>query len=619
LILGLLKKNNIKRAYFGLSIKKRLLIYFILSILVPTSIISITIYNKSKNIITKKIDLSIEKNLNTISEMTLQKIEIVYDISTLITYHSRVLEIISSPQDKSAISIINEMNELNKILDNYYLFDSSFVNNNVLFPRIYMLNRQEYNQYKISDKIFDVSKVSDTDWYKNLSNNAFSIVGLDKTNTGNGNVNTLKVARRLYRTDDVINPYAALLTIDMETSYFDDILEKSKISSGSSIFIINNKKQLITKENNVIKSVIDNKNLELTGDNDSYNSYVKNIDGIDMLVSVKNVSKLNWNIVSVSPIKELNSEIFSFNRLMTLVILMCTILSIIAALFLSEDFSRPISQLVKSMSIVKSGNFNIDLTYKRKDEFAFLMKHYKDMMKQIEELIDELYESERKKHKAELKMKDAELKALLAQINPHFLYNTLDSINWLAIKYNVEDISVMVRSLSNFFRYSLNSGKNIITLADEKNQIMNYLQIQHSRFKEKLDYYIEFKPEIDECYTVKLILQPLVENAIVHGIEENNNPGFIGIVGKVVNDEIQIKIWDNGLGANVDELNKMLEDNSIAKNSLGIRNVNDRIKHFFGEEYGVRYYNNKEGGTTAILRLRIINNAEELYVEDDNS
>jgi two-component system sensor histidine kinase YesM len=271
------------------------------------------------------------------------------------------------------------------------------------------------------------------------------------------------------------------------------------------------------------------------------------------------------------------------------------------------------------MSIVKSGNFNIDLTYKRKDEFAFLMKHYKDMMKQIEELIDELYESERKKHKAELKMKDAELKALLAQINPHFLYNTLDSINWLAIKYNVEDISVMVRSLSNFFRYSLNSGKSIITLADEKNQIMSYLQIQHSRFKEKLDYYIEFETEIDECYTVKLILQPLVENAIVHGIEESNNPGFIGIVGKVVNDEIQIKVWDNGLGANVDELNKMLEDNSIAKKSLGIRNVNDRIKHFFGEDYGIRYYNNKEGGTTAILRLRIIKNAEELYVEDDNS
>jgi two-component system sensor histidine kinase YesM len=618
MILNFLKKSNIKKAYFGLSIKKRLLIYFILSILIPTSIISVTIYNKSKNIITEKIDLSIEKNLNTISEIALQKFEIIYDISTLITYNSRVLEIISSPQDKSTVSIINEMNELNRILDNYYLFDSSFINSNTLFPKIYMLNRQEYNQYKITDKIFDIGSISDTDWYKNLSSDAFSIAGTDRLSTVNGSIDTIKVARRLYRIDDVNNPYAALLTIDMETAYFDEILEKSKMSSGSSTFIIDNKKRLITKGNSMIDGIFDSKNVKLVGDNNSYYSYLEKINGIDMLISVKNIDKLNWNIVSISPVKELNSEIFSFNKVMGIVILICTVLSIIAALFLSEDFSRPISQLVKSMSTVKGGNFNIDLTYKRKDEFSFLINQYKDMMKQIKELIEKLYVSELKKNRAELKMKDAELKALLAQINPHFLYNTLDSINWLAIKHNVDDISMMVRSLSNFFRYSLNNGKNIITFEDEKNQVESYLQIQCSRFKERLDYYIEFEPEIYECCTVKLILQPLVENAIVHGIEESDSPGLIGIAGKIVDEEIEIKVWDNGIGADVEELNNMLQNPNKARKSLGIANVNDRIKHFFGDEYGIEYYRNKEGGTTVVLRLKIIKHMEEIYVEDDN-
>lgn len=619
MIKDFIKRNSFRRVYYGLSIRKRLIIYFILSILIPTSIISITVYDKSKNIIRDKINLSIEKNMNTISDIVLQKFEIVYDISTLITYNGKVLDILSSPKDKSAISNVNEMNELNTILDSYYVFDSSYMNNNTMFPRIYMLNRQEYNQYKISDKIFDISKISDSDWYKSLPSEAFCIAGLDRVNTVNGDVDTIKVARKLYKPNDVENPYAALLTIDMETSYFNDVLEKSKMSSGSSIFIIDDQNRIITKSNNAIKSLMASKNAIIKGDKDSYNSYLKKIDGVDMLVSTKHIDKLSWNIVSISPVSELNKEIISINKVVGFVMAVCSILSIIAALFLSEDVSRPILQLVKSMATIKNGNFDIKLNYKRNDEFAFLVSQYKSMMEQIRELIDKLYISELKKNKAELKMKDSELKVLLAQINPHFLYNTLDSINWLAIKYNVEDISIMVKSLSNFFRYSLNHGKNIISLKDEKNQVESYLKIQCARFKDMLDYYIDFEPEVSECYTVKLILQPLVENAIIHGIEEKNDVGLIGITGKIVDGVVEINIWDNGVGADVDKLNRIIEDSTWQENSLGIKNVSDRIKHFFGEEYGIKYYKNKEGGTTVVLRLKVIKNVEEFYVENDNS
>ncbi|MBK1809851.1 sensor histidine kinase [Clostridium sp. YIM B02505] len=603
---NLLDKNKIRTAYFALSIKKRLIIYFILSIFIPTSIISLTVYNKSKNIISKKIDLSIEKNLDTISETMLQKIEIVDDISTLITYNSRILDMLSSPKDKSTVAIINEINELNKILDDYYLFGSSYVRGNELFPRIYMVDRQEYNQYNISDKVYDISNISDIDWYRCLPNEAFTIAGIDKIDSVNGNINTIKFARRLYRTDNVVNPYAALLTIDMRADYFDDILEKSKMTAGSSVFIIDDKKQPISKENVLVNDVIKNNDINLSGEGDSYHSYVENINGTKMLVSVKHIDKLKWNIVSISPVSELNSELTSFKEVMGLVILICTIIAVIAALVLSEDFSKPIAYMVKSMSNVKKGDFNVDLSYKRKDEFAFLISQYKDMMRQIEELIDKLYVSELRKNKAELKMKDAELKALLAQINPHFLYNTLDSINWLAIKHNVSDISSMVKNLSNFFRYSLNNGKNIISFSDEKIQVESYLQIQCAKFKKRLEYYIEFQPEINDCYTVKLILQPLVENAIMHGIEESGRAGFISIVGTVIDGEIEIKVSDNGLGADVDKLNKFLEDSSIKSKSLGIRNVNDRIKHFFGDDYGIKYYKNKNYGITAVLRLKIV-------------
>lgn len=397
------------------------------------------------------------------------------------------------------------------------------------------------------------------------------------------------------------------------------IYNKSKnIITQKTNLYIDDKRQLITKENNVIKNLINNRNIILTSEANSYKSFLEKIDGVNMLIAVKHIDKLKWNIVSITPVSVLNSEITSFREVMGYVILICTIFSIIAALFLSNDVSRPISQLVKSMSVVKNGNFDINLPYKRRDEFAFLVNQYKDMMRQIKELIDKLYVTELNKNRAELKMKDAELKTLLAQINPHFLYNTLDSINWIAIKYDVKDISMMVKSLSNFFRYSLNNGKNIITLADEKVQVESYLKIQRARFKDRLDYYIEFQPEINECYTVKLILQPLVENAMMHGIEESNNPGLISIIGKIINDEIEIRICDNGIGADVEKLNQMLVDNSISTKSLGIRNVNSRIKHFCGSEYGIKYYRNKDMGITAILRLKIIRNMEELNAEDDN-
>jgi two-component system sensor histidine kinase YesM len=283
------------------------------------------------------------------------------------------------------------------------------------------------------------------------------------------------------------------------------------------------------------------------------------------------------------------------------VIIISTALSFFIALLLATDIVKPIRKLVTSMSGVKDGNFETNLSYKRNDEFAFLIKRYTTMMQEIKELIEKLYISELTKQKAEVKAREYEIKALQAQINPHFLYNTLDSINWLAIKYRAEDISIMVKSLSNFFRYSLNKGRNEIALEDEKKQIESYLMIQKIRFKEKLDFEVAFSPEILKCKTIKLILQPIVENAILHGIEKRKGKGFIGIIGSKVNDHIEIKISDNGVGANIEELNELLSGESDSETSFGIKNVNERIKQYFGERYGMTYYENQTGGVTAVF------------------
>lgn len=387
------------------------------------------------------------------------------------------------------------------------------------------------------------------------------------------------------------------------TSYFNKILESIKSSPNSTVFILDDNDSAILKTNNFNNhdvSFLENyKNRKFS--DDSYNSWIGEINGEKMLMSVKKINKLSWKIVSISPIKELNKELRSFNKSIYLVIAICALLALLLALLLSNDISKPIRKLVKSMSEVKEGNFDTYISYKRDDEFAFLISQYEKMMKEIQELIDKLYVTELEKNKVELKAKEYELKALQAQINPHFLYNTLDSVNWLALKYNVEDISIMVKNLSNFFRYSLSKGKNEITLETELMQIESYLRIQSIRFKEKLSYRINCSNEVLKCKTVKLILQPIVENAIIHGLETRKSGGFIDITCRRVMDDVEIKISDNGIGANIEELNGILSGKIESDSSFGIKNVNERIKQFFGDKYGLKFYANEPSGVVAVI------------------
>lgn len=603
----------------NISIRKRLVIYFIISVFIPTTIVTITVYKHSKEIIRKKIDESNQRNLETISEAVTRRIESIYDISTLITYNPKVIDILSKENNRSAIAIVNEITELETLINGYYLFGQSYTGSDYMFPKIYMVNRPEYQQYKISDKILSINEIEDEVWYKRMTKEAFSIPGTDKKEMFSGTISTIKIVRRLYRTNDPFDPFAALLTIDINESYFADLLERLKISHGCSSYIIDEKGFFMVGEEDENTEIIRTFMNETMTYNDGYHSKVIIIDGQEMLVSVKNIHKIHWNIITISPLSELNKEMIKFNKIMTIVIIGCIIIAALVALLLSNDLSKPIEQLVDSMKTVDHKNLHINLEYKRSDEFGFLIGHYKEMMERIRELIDKLYKSEIKKNRAELKMKEAEMEALMAQINPHFLYNTLDSINWLAIKYGVDDISAMVKSLSKIFRYTLN-GTSVITIEEELQHVRSYMVLQQNRFKEMLEYYIDIEESIKACPTIKLILQPLVENAIVHGFQNDLTLGFIWIIGRRVDEEkIEITVSDNGQGGDVNALNQRIIALESHDSSIGLCNVNRRIRNFFGEDCGLTFSLNKEGGMTVTVTIKAVEIKENTYVENDNS
>lgn len=177
----------------------------------------------------------------------------------------------------------------------------------------------------------------------------------------------------------------------------------------------------------------------------------------------------------------------------------------------------------------------------------------------------------------------------------------------------------MVTSLSDFFRYSLSKGNNIITLDEEKKQVESYLTIQKIRFNDKLDYNIYFSPQILNYLTVKLILQPIVENSIIHGIEKKNEKGIINIVAEKIDDLIEIKISDNGIGADIDELNNSLKDGQKSTKSFAVKNIDERIKQVFGNEFGIRFFNNDNKGVLVVLKFPAVDSLEGLNDKNDNS
>ncbi|NQX46854.1 sensor histidine kinase [Paenibacillus tritici] len=607
---------------YHFSIRSRLILYFLFLVLLPTTIISVTIYNKSADIITRNMNTSIENNFNLVQDNLARRFEAANKSMIALYLNSEFADLISSNRPTDSTGIINELAALSKILEN---FPSNGTSGSSFVPMLYMLNRPEYTQYNFSRRVFNIDLITLKPWYLSIpAKSDFAVVGLSSLDSRF----TLKFARRLFGIRHAQLPYVGLLTIDIPVAEFGTLLEHYKPTPGSKVYIVDrtgtiaiSAEPALIGQNIVSQDYYSKLNTTpgSSGNPSTLHSFHHPMGSEDMLVSFKTLENTGWTILSFSPVRELNGELISFRRVMYIVISICMLVSFLMALLLSENISAPIRKFIQSMSHAENGNFNIPIRYRRKDEFSYLFNRYNKLLQQIKALIDKLYVTE-------LRKKEAELQMLQAQINPHFLYNTLDSINWIAINHEIPEISSMVTSLSDFFRYSLSKGRNIIPLRDELRQVESYLQIQQFRFQDRLKYELEETDQalIEECLVVKLSLQPLVENALIHGIQQRRGTGTIRIRVERAQDVLSISVFDDGIGADPARLNLLLTDpHQPGNQSYGIRNVHMRIRQFFGESYGIRYYTNTEDGCglLAVIRFPVVTTWDEVSedVNDDRS
>jgi two-component system sensor histidine kinase YesM len=332
-----------------------------------------------------------------------------------------------------------------------------------------------------------------------------------------------------------------------------------------------------------------------------YGSYSDNVNGEKRLITVRTVNNIGWKIIGVSYMNEIvttQKEISVFIFWFLLVVL---VFVLIISAFMASRITRPIHKLKTSMELVEQGDFNIHIHVKGTDEVEQLSKRFNIMVARIRHLMDQIIGEQEAKRKYEFEV-------LQAQINPHFLYNTLNSVVRMVGIGKNEEVITTITSLSKLFRISLSRGKTIITVEEELEHIRNYLILQKMRYKNKFEYQIEVEEAVLSCMTIKLILQPIVENAIHHGIEFMADEGLIQISVSIVEEKIVFQVRDNGVGIPPQTLKHILTGpmKSEKGTGVGLKNVHERIKLYFGQEYGLDIESELEEGTSVHICIPLM-------------
>lgn len=308
-----------------------------------------------------------------------------------------------------------------------------------------------------------------------------------------------------------------------------------------------------------------------------------------------------WRTVGVFSMDEVMSSV----NTIVYILFTCVIISLVLVVIVSFKFSRtltnPIFKLKRLMKQAESGDLTVRFNFQHNDEIGELGQSFNHMIARIDQLIQMVYVEQENK-------RTAEMKSLQEQIKPHFLYNTLDTISWMARDYDAEDIVRLVDALTNMFRIGLSHGKDIITVKEEITHVSNYLYIQKIRYKDKLNYVIHVDESLYAIEVPKLILQPLVENAIYHGVKAKRGGGTITITGVPEGENLVFTVQDNGAGMpqeKVEELNRRMSERSVLdeQKSFGLFYIRERIQLCYGTGYGVHVESTLGEGTRVTITL----------------
>lgn len=395
---------------------------------------------------------------------------------------------------------------------------------------------------------------------------------------------------------------SGVLLVDMNFSGIEQICKDVTLPySQGYLYLIDGSGELIyhPRQQLIYAGLLEENNLSAADYADG--THTETFQGQRRSVTVKTVGYTGWKLVGVVPRANMLDNYGQLMLFFLFVVFFSIFLLVFANLRLSEWITAPMKQLDRAVKELESGREPVDFTVNGPYEVEHLSRSIQSMVSTLRHLMDDILEQEAQKRRSELDV-------LQSQINPHFLYNTLDSVVWMTENGRTEDAVVMLTALARFFRISLSRGSNIIPLADELEHARHYLTIQKMRYKNKFSAQISAEDGVESLYTIKLIIQPILENAIYHGMAYADGDGEIQIHAFREGEEVLIEVTDNGPGMPEELVEQLLSPNgpavSGAKGSgIGFRNVHQRIQLTFGPDYGLTILSEPDNGTTVRIRL----------------
>ena len=322
-------------------------------------------------------------------------------------------------------------------------------------------------------------------------------------------------------------------------------------------------------------------------------------DGIRTIV-FDNSEYTGWSTIGIISEEKLLQETREIRNLSFFILAVTIAVIIILCVFIALGITKPLKKLSKSMSLVSDGDFDIKVGFEYNDEIGDIGRSFDKMTRKIKELVQREYVQE-------IKRQEVELKALMAQINPHFLYNTLESLRMKAVVNKDNDVAEMIKKFSKFLRMNIIGSKDLVEIEEELEHVKYYIDIMNMRYNNRFKLIIDFNEGITNALMLKLTLQPLIENSIFHGFESKVGDCVIEIRGKKLGNEIMIEVIDNGVGINEETLTEIKNalDNATGSDRIGIGivNVHRRLMYYFGKSYGISISSRLQEGTRIAIRI----------------
>ncbi|MDD3839854.1 MAG: sensor histidine kinase [Clostridia bacterium] len=548
------------------SIKVKISIMLIIVAFTPIIIIGFTSYYISRSIVEENTIKSTHYNLELANNEMENELYEIEDIS-LILLSDYDLQILLD-QNTVINNRLAREDRVRSLLDKY-------VATNAKINSIAILDAEEYLKYHDRrDRLLvlnNFEKIRNSSVFKDVKALGGKPLWVNIGETAD-DISLIRVINKVGTRQKL-----GFIMIDIDKSILGNISRTVNTPEDGNIIIKDKTNNIIFSKYDENKNIIDN----FLNIKKSAGYEFVNIDGNEYFLIYNTSNYTDWLVGVYLPIDYVFSTSEMIKNITMVVIIISIVISIMWMFVISDFITKPIKEIRSLMGKVERGNLSVRFNSKYNDEFGQLGNSFNKMLSEMRGLIEEIYESQ-------LKIRKNELKSLQMQINPHFLYNTLDTINWMAQNAKQYEIARVSRALANYFRLSLSKGKQVISIGDELRQLENYLIIQKTRYQDLINVEIEAEDEIKSCKIIKLTLQPIVENAIYHGIKEKGSKGNIFITAKLRENSIIFKIKDDGIGMKPEELDELIRSVEMTRTKgFGLSNVNERIKLYFGNQYGI--------------------------------